>query len=198
MSRRVEKGRLAPFVPLLKETISAPAWRAMSHGARSLYVSLKLRYSSNFKNNGAIYLSTRDAATELGSNRDATQRWFRELQHYGFIVQTTPGRLGVDGKGKAPHWRLTEIGHMTAPPTKDFQRWNGTKFQDSKKQNPGREIGASVDPKAGPPLDAKAGPLSGRTGRETGAIAAGGPGRETEAITRFTISGHTAGEVDRG
>jgi hypothetical protein len=34
-----------PFVPLLKETLAAPAWRATSHGARSLYVALKLRNS---------------------------------------------------------------------------------------------------------------------------------------------------------
>ena len=66
MSRKQEKGRLAPFVPLLKETISCPAWKALSHGARSLYSCLKTRYSSNLKNNGRIYLSTRDATEELG------------------------------------------------------------------------------------------------------------------------------------
>jgi len=160
MKPRREKGRLPPFVPLLKETITTPAWRAMSHGARSLYVSLKLRYSSNLRNNGKIYLSTRAAAIELGSNRDAIQRWFRELRHYGFIVMTEPAYLGCDGKGKAPHWRLTELGSMAdLTPTKDFLRWNGIKFHDGKKQNPGRESGARADAKAGPVLDAKAGPL---------------------------------------
>lgn len=159
MSRRTDKGRLAPFVPLLKETIETPAWKATSHGARSLYVSLKLRYSSNFKNNGKIYLSTRTAAEELGSNRDAVQRWFRELQFYGFIAMTAAGCLGVDGKGKSPHWRLTELGYMADPPPKNFLRWNGVKFTDRKKQNPGRESGARVDAKPGPPLDAKPGPL---------------------------------------
>ena len=134
MKPRHEKGRLAPSSPLLKETISTPAWRAMSHGARSLYVALKLRYSSNIKNNGRIYLSTRTAAQELGSNRDAIQRWFRELQFYGFIVMTDGGCLGVDGKGKAPHWRLTEIGYMSDPPTRDFCAPDGI-FHDIKKQN---------------------------------------------------------------
>ncbi len=132
MKRNREKGRLAPFVPLLKETLATPAWRAMSHGARSLYVSLKQRYSSNFKNNGKIYLSSRSAAEELGSQRNATLRWFRELQHYGFIVMVSPGHLGVEGKGKAPHWRLTEIGCMTDPPTREFLRWDGTVFRDLK------------------------------------------------------------------
>ena len=40
MSRRnKDKGRLPDFVPLIKSTLKTPAWRAMSHGARSLYVS---------------------------------------------------------------------------------------------------------------------------------------------------------------
>jgi hypothetical protein len=90
-----------PFVPLLIETIKSPAWRAMSHGARSLYVALKSRYGQTFKNNGKLFLSSRDAAIELGSNRDSIRRWFSELQHYGFIVMTNPGALGVDGKGKS-------------------------------------------------------------------------------------------------
>jgi prophage regulatory protein len=42
-SRRKEHNRLPPFVPLLKDTLAAPAWRAMSHGARSLYVALPNR-----------------------------------------------------------------------------------------------------------------------------------------------------------
>ena len=45
MSRRKQnKGRLPPFVPLIKEVLSSPAWRAMSHGARSLYTALMARY----------------------------------------------------------------------------------------------------------------------------------------------------------
>jgi hypothetical protein len=150
-----------PFVPLLKETLTTPAWRDMSHGARSLYVALKLRYSSNFKNNGKIFLSSRDAEAELGSNRDSVLRWFRELQHYGFIVMTNPGALGVDGKGKAPHWRLTELGYMNDPPTKDFLRWNKVRFRDGEKQNPGRG-------------------KWGHPGRESGAT----PGRESGATAR--------------
>ena len=31
------------------------AWRAMSHGARSLYVALKRRYNSSLHNNGRIF-----------------------------------------------------------------------------------------------------------------------------------------------
>ena len=56
-----------PFVMVTNQVLDAPAWRAMSHGARSLYVALKRRYWPNKKNNGRIYLSLRHAAKELGS-----------------------------------------------------------------------------------------------------------------------------------
>ncbi len=127
-----DKGRLSPFVPLLKETLASPAWRAMSPSARLLYIALKQRYSSNLKNNGRLYLSARVAAEELGLNKNTITRSFRELQHYGFAVMTSPGCLGVDGKGKAPHWRLPELGYMIDPPTRDFMRWDGEVFHEQK------------------------------------------------------------------
>jgi hypothetical protein len=127
--KKRDKGRLPPFVPLLKETLASPAWRAMSHGARSLYIALKLRYSSNFKNNGKIYLSQRDAIKELGSGFEEITNWFRELEYYGFIVKTAHGHLNFDGSGMATCWRLTEVGFMRDMPTRDFLRWNGIKFK---------------------------------------------------------------------
>jgi hypothetical protein len=131
MSKKKEdKGRLPPFVALLKDTMKSPAWRAMSHGARSLYVSLKAHYSNTLHNNGRVFISQRTASLELGSGTNQVARWFRELQHYGFIVMTTPGGLGFDGKGKAPHWRLTECSYMHDPPTRDFNRWDGKTFSN--------------------------------------------------------------------
>ena len=124
--------RLPPFVPLLIDTLDAPAWKAMSHGARSLYVALKRQYNVKIHNNGRVFLSQRKAAHDIGSHHNEIARWFRELLHYGFIVQTTPGYLGVNGRGKAPRWRLTELGHMRDPPTREFRRWNGTAFKDQK------------------------------------------------------------------
>src|SRR5262249_32754104 len=57
---------------------------------------------------------------------------------YGFIHMTTPGCLGVDGEGIAPHWRITECPafdakgkHMAA--TRDFERWDGVLFADPEK-----------------------------------------------------------------
>jgi hypothetical protein len=90
----------------------------MSAHARVVYMALKARYSFKARNNGRLYLSVRQAAKETGFNKDMGARCLRELAYYGFIVMTNPGCLGVDGKGKAPHWRLTELGYMTDPPTK--------------------------------------------------------------------------------
>jgi hypothetical protein len=135
-----EKGRLPPFVPLLKETMQTSAWRTMSHGARSLYVALRGRVANDCRNNGRIFLPTRAACMETGSSNEQVVRWFRELQHYGFIVQMVAGHLGVDGQGRAPHWRLTELGTRNGEggldmPTRDFLRWNGSKFRPPKTES---------------------------------------------------------------
>lgn len=159
MSRRYkDKGRIeGPFVPLLKETMASPAWRTMSPVGRLLYIALKARYGINLKNNGRIYLSVRMAARETGLNKDTITRAFHENVHYGFIRMTEAGCLGLEGRGKAPHWRLTELGYMTNPPTRDFMRWDGTIFQDAKKQKPVRP--SRTDCPTGPDI-----PLSDQTG----------------------------------
>ena len=148
--RQIEDGDMSkknsgpPFVMVTNQVLDAPAWRAMSHGARSLYVALKRRYWPNKKNNGRIYLSVRHAAKELESGRTQIIRWFRELQYYGFIVMMTAGCLGVNGKGQAPHWRLTEMSYMRGTssrgvedmPTMDFLKWNGVRFGDGLRRPP--------------------------------------------------------------
>lgn len=116
----------------------------MSPYARLVYIALKSRYGFKARNNGRIYLSARDGAEETGFDMKTVARALRELKHYGFIVMTEPGCLGVNGKGKAPHWRLTELGYMTDPPTRDFLKWDGELFHEQKspkhylrkKQNP--------------------------------------------------------------
>src|SRR5215467_13575493 len=104
----------------------------MSAYAREVYRVLKSHYGSTIKNNGRIYLSTRDGAEQTGFNEKTVARSLRELQHYGFIVMTKAGCLGVEGKGVAPHWRLTELGYMHEPPTRDFLKWDGEMFHEQK------------------------------------------------------------------
>jgi hypothetical protein len=133
MKPRKEKGRIGgPFIPILLNTRNSAAWRALSPYAREVYHSLRARYGFEAKNNGRIYVSTRDAAEETGFDKKTVARALRELAHYGFIVMTQPGCLGVDGDGKAPHWRLTELGCRGEPPTRDFQNWNGERFHEQK------------------------------------------------------------------
>jgi hypothetical protein len=131
-----KKNQYPPFVMVTNQVLDAPAWRAMSHGARNLYIALKRRFSPNRKNNGRIYLSHRQARKEIRAGASQIVRWFGELQYYGFIVMIEPGCLGLDGKGKAPRWRLTEVAYMRGTssrgmedmPTMDFLKWNGTRF----------------------------------------------------------------------
>jgi hypothetical protein len=133
MSRPKDKGRIeGPFVPMLIDTMASPAWKAMSPYARVVYVALRSRYGHKIKNNGRIYLSARDGAEETGFDRNRIARSLRELAHYGFIVATKSHCLGVDGRGVATHWRLTELGYMHDPPTRDFMRWDGELFHEQK------------------------------------------------------------------
>jgi hypothetical protein len=71
----------------------------MSHGARSLYVSLKARYNTRLQN--SVYMSARMGAEELGSSKDYVARWHHELQHYGFIRLSRARRRGSDQTAKA-------------------------------------------------------------------------------------------------
>jgi hypothetical protein len=161
--RKGSYDKLPPFIPLFRETLASPAYRQLSFAARALLTALR---SHCVKNNGHVYLSLRDAGEELGhKNRNDIANWFRELERYGFIVQTEAASLGVDGKGKAPHWRITDMptrkdNNELASATKDFLRWDGVVFEphirpsrrwnaskqtDLQKQKPGRHVRTTVD-----------------------------------------------------
>ncbi len=80
----------------------------------------------------------------LRASRRKIKEWFCELEHYGFIVLEQLGSLGVEGKGKSPIWRLTELGVTSkhAGPgvlelaRKDFLKWDGTDFDRKTFRNP--------------------------------------------------------------
>ena len=85
----------------------------------------------------------------MKSSKRKVGEWFKELEHYGFIIKTQHGSLGVDGKGKSPKWRLTELGVAsnassrgeTEIPTNDFLKWDGILFsRPTRKQNPGSDV----------------------------------------------------------
>jgi hypothetical protein len=124
-----KKTTLPKFVALFDETIDAPAWRALTMGARALYVALKRKLNYEKNNNGKIFLAHRSAARELGADKAHVARWYRELQFYGFIVMTEPSGLGVNGKGRAAKWRLTEWECDGKSGTRDFLKWGGKIFK---------------------------------------------------------------------
>src|SRR5215831_18789495 len=141
-TKQRRKNRLPPFVPLIKSTMAAPAWRAMSPGARMLYIELRGRLRNDYANNGKVFLSDRNAAKAVGVTPGSIVRYYAENEHFGFLRKTSEGFLGADGRGIAAHYRFTEFPHGTHPPTRDFEKWDGELFVyrprpgRRKKQNP--------------------------------------------------------------
>jgi hypothetical protein len=131
-----------PFVPLPLAILDAPAWRAMDFIARALWLALRRKLRNDGLNNGKIWLSCRDAAEEIGGNKDTIARRYAELEHYGFLRKTTEGFLGDVGCGIAPHYRFTDLAHGTHLATRDYEKWDGSIFKNPprksgwKKQNP--------------------------------------------------------------
>jgi hypothetical protein len=184
MSRKKQNDRLPPFVPLFRETLKTPAYRQLSFGARALFTAMRMRC---VKNNGHVYLSQRDVGEELGhKDRNDIANWFRELTHYGFIVQTEAASLGVDGKGKAPHWRITDMptrngsgqldaatsnflhwdGVLFEPHIRPSRRWNARKLTDLARQNPGRHVPTTVDGTSLPVVDGTSLPVDEESGSD--------------------------------
>jgi hypothetical protein len=128
MSYKKRKSKLAPFVPVIKTTMATPAWRAMSLGARLLYIELRGHLRNDCLNNGKVFLSCRKAAKAIGVRAGSVARWFVENEHYGFLRKTGEGFLGVDGRGIAARYRFTEFRYGTNPPTRDFEKWDGELF----------------------------------------------------------------------
>jgi hypothetical protein len=126
------KGRIpGPFTPIRHEVLNARAWKHMSPGARLLYIALLRRLSFNAYNNGKVFFATRKAADELGASQRVVCIWFRELEHYGFTVETEAGSRGP--KGRATRWRITDMewGELDGKPikaTKDYLHWTGELF----------------------------------------------------------------------
>jgi hypothetical protein len=189
--RRHNKGKIeGPFVPLLKDTLKTPAWKALSYGARALYVVLKWRYNGNLMN--AVYVATRLAADELGAGRNNVKRWFRELEFYGFIVKVRAAHMGVNGHGRAAHWRLTDVKYLGKEPTREFLQWDGTLFaepsrdasrlhrlQSLKNKTRGSGVGPIVGPASAPYGKSE----NGTSGSGVGAMSANRSGSGVGPIT---------------
>ena len=118
-----------PFVAVPKAIMATPAWRAMSLGARLLWIELRGWLRNDGSNNGKAYLACRGAAKAIGTkSKGSIVRWYAENKHYGFVRKTAEGFLGLDGRGIAAHYRFTDLAHGTHPPTRDFEKWDGEPF----------------------------------------------------------------------
>ena len=112
-----------------KVIMATRAWRAMTPGARLLWIELRGWLRNDGINNGKVFLTDRDAASALGTKSTRSiVRWYAENEHYGFLVTTAHGFLGVDGHGIGDHYRFTDLAHGTHPPTRDYEQWDGKKF----------------------------------------------------------------------
>jgi hypothetical protein len=112
------------------------AFRSLSVGARALLLELKAFYNGN--NNGALFLSAREAAKRLNIGKNKAGLLFCELQERGFIRAKEKGAFNIKatrGGGAATTWVLTEFAHGTALPTRDFQHWKPAAAAPSKKHS---------------------------------------------------------------
>ena len=127
-----KRGRAGQHVQLPEWLQASEAWATMKPGPRALYVELKRGFKGS--NNGAIYLSHRDAAKALNVHRNTVGGYFLELEQRGFIRLTVAPYLGPSGIGEASVWALEELPTQDGKPAvKAFMRW-------SKKQNPRTKI----------------------------------------------------------
>ena len=104
------EGRGEHFAPMFRNTMSTPAWRALSPSAQALYPWLKLEWRGpKANNNGRISLSVRQAAEVMGVSVNTAARAFHDLQAKGFLVVKRHAHLGVKGQATSPEFELTEI-----------------------------------------------------------------------------------------
>jgi len=108
-----------------------PAWKALSFQARDAYFHLAIRCFAETaertgrarNNNGEIFRSSRDLSEDMGCSIKTALSALADLQAKGWIVCSSPWERGIEGKGKAPHFRLTMMPTAKAAATKDPKRW---------------------------------------------------------------------------
>jgi hypothetical protein len=158
------------YLALRHQILDCPAWKAMSFGARLLYIALHRQLIYKDNNNGKLHLSSRDAAEEIGTRQVNIGQWYRELEHYGFIVMTSGPYLGIEGKGRAARWRITDHRHgKDFDGTKNYLKWDGTLFEKPRRLNsppsksrpskPKKSQPSKTEPRSAPSFRVKRTPL---------------------------------------
>lgn len=105
--RRRGRRKLPPgerFISWHHWLLNAPAFLRLRGNAVKLMAMLHKRYSGG--NNGAISMSVREAAREVGCSPNHAVSLFRELEAAGFIATTQKGAFSWKAR-HATTWRLT-------------------------------------------------------------------------------------------
>lgn len=116
------------IIIIRRSLLHSPVFSALAPVSRCLLLELQAMF--NGTNNGALFLSCKDAAARLGlSDLKAMTAAFNELQQLGFITQTIAASFVIKdggGKSKARGWNLNWVvkGHCVGPdalPPLNFQ-----------------------------------------------------------------------------
>ncbi|WP_417240594.1 helix-turn-helix domain-containing protein [Celeribacter halophilus] len=125
------EARQPQFAKWIKAHRMLPAWKALTFPARDAYFHLAVRCMAETavkngkvrNNNGEVFRSLRDLAEDMGCTVKTAGAALADLQAKGWIVCTNPWVRGVDGKGKAAHFRLTMMPTEKRPPTAEPKHW---------------------------------------------------------------------------
>lgn len=104
-------GSIERVVVIRRSLLHSPQFSALSCASRTLLFDLQTMF--NGTNNGAIFLSVRDATARLGlADFKAAQAAFAELQQLGWITETVSGCFAVKAGelSRARAWQLNWIG----------------------------------------------------------------------------------------
>lgn len=129
-------GRKDRYFVLYHYMLNTEAWKALTPAARAVYIQIGARYDGF--NNGKIAFSVRDAASEVGINKNTASRTFKELIDGGFIEETRHG--GLSRKTRvASEWRLTAFKCDLTGALKSslfMQRWAWARDQHLSRSRP--------------------------------------------------------------
>jgi hypothetical protein len=120
MARRGKKDYVHRHIRLHHWLMRSAAWRSLKCEARALVVALYELY--NGSNNGALFLSIREAARRINTSKSTAAGAFRVLMDRGFIRPNVKGAFSMKQR-HATSWVLTEFEFAGQLATKDFMRW---------------------------------------------------------------------------
>jgi hypothetical protein len=146
MSKRRRTNPNNKFVMLERWFWRCPAWQALPHPARSLYIELELLFTGN--NNGDIGLGVRKAMELIGCSFNFTRKMFAELEEKGFARPAQRGAFSWKSRHTTT-WILTRYECKGKPATSEFMRWRPPEKQksDSPRASDGRSTRVRGDPK---------------------------------------------------